>query len=483
MALGSYRLKVRLRVSLCFCLFSCRAGVGDEAGSNDVGNRVAPEEEVYGQLIAAGAIEGFEATETDMPVGDMQCLLTGLDGGDGAVFAAARNFFRMLEPMVFKAGSTASVDRPKLAQVEGGMQALLELEAAVASGCLHDRVLRSLRHTSDALLSLTMQNGRFTAGKADVHDDLVLACRHFKAVDYRSCGRDLGRVWRTVFNTGEGSDFMDPDEVQDGQAPTSLDAILEVTSSLLSSFFTNGDSSGSWEQPHFRLCVQQQHSELEDLWTNVGSIFTRASPEDGTTWRFSSGNEATAHREAQQLAALADMLELLPSILGSCSLHDVSQILLQKSLEVLRQPPEQLQNSAVAALVVIGKHWTASAWQDTGSRLGLLMQDLLLHAFPQQFHFDRSGRLQSGAPVVHQPGATELRQLRSILLCLFAVLVVPIAGFLCAKTGSLSRLWRMTTLRPGQEAKSDRIWAAETADKFLDTRTLEGANLLTDTVE
>eukprot|EP00913_Durusdinium_trenchii_P029258 g27426.t1 len=72
--------------------------------------------------------------------------------------------------------------------------------------------------------------------------------------------------------------------------------------------------------------------------------------------------------------------------------------------------------------------------QEVGSKLGLLMQDMLLDTFPETVHLD-SGRLQAQVPPRRQGADTHV-----ILLCLCAGLAIPVTGLAAARGWNVPKI-------------------------------------------
>ncbi|CAE7315659.1 SLC8A2 [Symbiodinium natans] len=173
---------------------------------------------------------------------------------------------------------------------------------------------------------------------------------------------------------------------------------------------------------------------LEELWDSIGEVL-RVSPSQ-KIWSFSTPDDQVARQELLQLAQLGRILEELPIILRDCGLQGNAQKMFLQSVTVFQSPPEKILNAAASSLLVLEQHWSASAWQEAGSKLGLLMQDMLLDTFPETVHFD--GRLRTLKTQGPGQGATT----HVVFLCLCAGLAVPVTGLAAARGWNVPRIVR-----------------------------------------
>lgn len=409
----------------------------------------APEPQAWGRLIALGAVDGFGRLSHD---GEAECLMSGAEGPSNSLFNASSRFVSLLHNAGFGAKVKAGVKRKSLssetlASLVGSLQALIELEGSVAALCLPHHALLRLRQASDALLMLQEQDGRLMLQQLEIQDDLDVACQDFKLEEYASFGRDLGQIWRRALDDASPREAQAPVASPESAGPTSLvevAVVLKVTTALLQSFFGRSSDAASpdhreseflWEDPLlFNTCIAEMN-ELQALWQSIGTVL-RSAARNHQLWSFSTPDAKVRNREVQQLAHLGQILQQLPRILDGCGLQGRQQRMFQQSLSVFKSPPERTLSAAASSLFVLEEHWKAKAWQEVGSKLGLLMQDMLLDAFPDTVHLD-SGRLRVLAPP-HRKGADT----HVIILCLCAGLAIPVTGFAAARGWNLPRIIR-----------------------------------------
>mmetsp|Transcript_60752 Transcript_60752/g.113571 ORF Transcript_60752/g.113571 Transcript_60752/m.113571 type:complete len:493 (-) Transcript_60752:200-1678(-) len=396
--------------------------------------------EVWGRIIVLGAADGFASA------GNAHCLMEG--SGGARFFNASSRFVAVLQGAVrpLKAHPTEPLGSRTVASLVGCLQVLIELEGQLAAACLSHELLLNLRRAADALLLLQERDGRLMLQDIDLHDDLVSASTDFALEDYAAFGRDLGKIWSRALNEALSSlpaplvqqDMENRSLVSGPKRPTAAE-LLEVTCALLRSFFgheSDGRATFLWESPVlFGHCVRKMTPELQELWASIGDVLVRVAPKQ-QLWSFSTPDQQETMREVQQLAQLGQILQELPNILQDCGLQGNAQKMFLQSVTVFRSPPEKILSAAASSLFVMEQHWTESAWQEAGSKLGLLMQDLLLDTFPETVHFD--GRLRPLKSSRRSPGATT----HVVLLCLCAGLAVPVTGLAAARGWNVPRIFR-----------------------------------------
>lgn len=406
----------------------------------------APEPQAWGRLIALGAVDGFGHLSHD---GEAECLMSGAEG-PSSLFNASSRFVSLLQNAVFGAKVKAGVKRKSLssetlASLVGSLQALIELEGSVAARCLPHHALLRLRQASDALLMLQEQDGRLMLQQLEIQDDLDVACQDFKLEEYASFGRDLGQIWRRALDDASPREAQESVRVHESAGSTSLvevAVVLKVTTAMLQSFFGRSGAGPQgraseflWEDPLlFNTCIAEMN-ELQALWQSIGAVL-RSAAEQHQLWSFSTPDAKVRNREVQQLAHLGRILQQLPRILDGCGLQGKQQHMFQQSLSVFKSPPERTLSAAASSLFVLEEHWKAKAWQEVGSKLGLLMQDMLLDAFPDTVRLD-SGRLRVLAPPHREGPNTHV-----IILCLCAGLAIPVTGFAAARGWTVPRIIR-----------------------------------------
>ncbi|CAE8743771.1 unnamed protein product, partial [Polarella glacialis] len=81
-----------------FAVFA--TALAQTAGQSGTSFLEPPESKEGGRLIAAGALEGFAAAETETADADMQCLDEGFEGGAFALFDASVSFLHTLTPVL-----------------------------------------------------------------------------------------------------------------------------------------------------------------------------------------------------------------------------------------------------------------------------------------------------------------------------------------------------------------------------------------------
>lgn len=405
--------------------------------------------QAWGRLIALGAVDGFGGLSHD---GEAECLMSGAEG-PSSLFNASSRFVSLLHDAGFGTKVKAGVKRKSLssetlASLVGSLQALIELEGSVAALCLPHHALLRLRQASDALLMLQEQDGRLMLQQLEIQDDLDVACQDFKLEEYASFGRDLGQIWRRALDDAspreDSQQSLRPDSTGSSGSTGLVEVaiVLKVTTALLQSFFGRSGSGSQgraseflWEDPLlFNTCIAEMN-ELQALWQSIGAVL-RSAARKHQLWSFSTPDAKVRNREVQQLAHLGQILQQLPRILDGCGLQGRQQHMFQQSLSVFKSPPERTLSAAASSLFVLEEHWKAKEWQEVGSKLGLLMQDMLLDAFPDTVRLD-SGRLRILAPP-HRKGPNT----HVIILCLCAGLAIPVTGFAAARGWNVPRIIR-----------------------------------------
>ena len=395
-----------------------------------------------GRLIALGAVDGFGSLSQD---GDAECLMSGRDEPSSGLFNASARFVSLLDSLGFGAKEPTKhrpVSSEMLASLVGSLQALIELEGSLAALCLSRDTLLRLRQASDALLALQEEDGRLMLQELEIQDDLDVACQDFKLKEYASFGRDLGQIWRRALQKAPPTPHKEHHSSMAG-SHLSSSMSLKATAALLQSFFGAGvagskadhHSAFLWEDPLlFSTCVAQM-SELQALWLSIGTVLSQRKSVHTKLWSFSTPDAHVKKHELQELAHLGEILGQLPRMVDACGLRGKEQHMFQQSLSVFKSPPERILSAAASSLFVLQEHWKDNAWQEVGSKLGLLMQDMLLDAFPKTFHMD-GGRLKPQAQ--RRKGADT----HVIILCLLAGLAIPVTGFAAARGWNVPRIIR-----------------------------------------
>jgi len=279
-------------------------------------------------------------------------------------------------------------------QLAATMQQMTHLAHEVVKKCVHADALAAFQLAGKHMRSLKYMQGRFQANGKEIAVELANATKAYENGDPHEFGRNIGKALRKVLLSNTNSTDLP-------EGPPDTAAMANLSSGLIEGFFGQGaavdvkSSKGEYAMPlHVDLhaCMKENVKFFQQVWAESLWLFAQEDLEGNPITNISA-----SQKKAQFGTAVAFSMMQLPSALKQCNLGDDEQEMLMDSIKAMGHgtsfkftwPDGTLDKDEVANKMADSvKAWSDTDYHTIGMKLGRLLQEFAVKAYPQKYALD-----------------------------------------------------------------------------------------------
>jgi len=277
-------------------------------------------------------------------------------------------------------------------QLGGTMQQMVTLAHEVVKKCVHADALAAFQLAGVHMRSLQYMEGRFRANGKEIAVELANATKAYEDHNPHEFGRNVGKALRKVLLSSSNG-------TQLPEGPPNTSAMANMSAGLIEGFFGPGAAldvkSDDYPMPvHIDMhqCMSENVKFFQQVWAETMFLFAQEDL-DGNAINNISG----AQKKAQFGTTVAFSMMQLPSALKQCNLGSDEQDVLEDAIKAMGKgtsfkftwPDGSIDKDEVANKMADSvKAWSELDYHTIGTKLGRLLQEFAVKAYPQKYAMD-----------------------------------------------------------------------------------------------
>lgn len=277
-------------------------------------------------------------------------------------------------------------------QLGGTMQQMVTLAHEVVKKCVHADALAAFQLAGVHMRSLQYMEGRFRANGKEIAVELANATKAYEDHNPHEFGRNVGKALRKVLLSSSNG-------TQLPEGPPNTTAMANMSAGLIEGFFGPGAAldvkSDDYPMPvHIDMhqCMSENVKFFQQVWAETMFLFAQEDL-DGNAINNMSG----AQKKAQFGTTVAFSMMQLPSALKQCNLGSDEQDVLEDAIKAMGKgtsfkftwPDGSIDKDEVANKMADSvKAWSELDYHTIGTKLGRLLQEFAVKAYPQKYAMD-----------------------------------------------------------------------------------------------
>jgi hypothetical protein len=276
-------------------------------------------------------------------------------------------------------------------QIGTTMRQMVHLAHEVVKKCVHADALAAFQMAGKHMRNIKYLEGRLHANGKEIAVEMANATKAYENHDLRGFGRGVGTAMRKVLLSQSNSSDLP-------EGPPNSSALANLSEGLIEGFFGEGASltvtSDDYPMPvkiDLHHCTQENLKFFQQVWSESLWLFATEDM-DGTPT-----NITASQKKAQFGTAMAFSMMQVPGALRQCNLGDDEVEMLMDSLKAMGKgnsfqftwPDGSINKDEVAEKMADSvQAWSTSDFRKIGQKLGRLLQEFAVRAYPQKYSVD-----------------------------------------------------------------------------------------------